>query len=38
EEALETKTHHALNIIRAEGKNVPVFMANMAAPPTMKGR
>jgi len=36
EEALETKTHHALNIIRAEGKNVPVFMAKMAAPLTIR--
>ncbi len=37
EEAMDTPTHYALNIIRAGGRNVPVFMAKMAPPPSIPG-
>ncbi len=37
EEALETKTHWAINTLRANKQRVEPFMAYMAPPPSMRG-
>jgi len=36
EEAMETPTHSAINILRVGGHKCPVFMAKMAPPPSMQ--